>query len=463
MARAAGLASVWGRCREGAGAPPFWPWTQVVRALGATVDWSPAGEEARFRLFASVVDVLLAAARPTGLLVVLDDAHRADDSSLRLLGFLADQLGAAPLAVVVTYRDAEAGPVLARLLTDLATQRQCRRRVLGGLSLGAVAEWLAATSGVEIHRAAEVHDRTGGNPFFVREVVRLLADDAASGDIPVSVREVIGSRVAQLPASVRRAVEAAAVLGREFGEAALSALLAVGPDVVAGALQPAVAAHLIEPDRGDGHQRRFVHALVPETVLADLEAGPPRRPARQGLRGAPVQRSARTEPDRPPRAGRARRDPGRGGAGRGRGGGPRRRRTVRLGRGRRLVAPGRRAGRCRGPCGDDVGAGSGVAAQRAGRAGPGGADGRGGRCATPGRHEPAGRGRAADRRRGQRHRARPVPARAARRGPGRPRPSDRHSGPLGGAPHDGHLLDARRCRRGAGRGGPRRCGRAGDR
>ncbi len=146
MARAAGLASAWGRCREGAGAPPFWPWTQVVRALGTTVDWSPAGEEARFRLFAAVVDVLLAAARPAGLLVVLDDAHRADDSSLRLLGFLADQLSAAPLAVVVTYRDAEAGPVLARLLTDLAPQRQCRRRVLGGLSLAAVAEWLAATS-----------------------------------------------------------------------------------------------------------------------------------------------------------------------------------------------------------------------------------------------------------------------------------------------------------------------------
>lgn len=152
MARAAGLALAWGRCREGAGAPPFWPWTQVVRALGATVDWSPAGEEARFRLFAAVADVLLEAARPAGLLVVVDDAHRADDSSLRLLGFLADQLSAAPIAVVVTYRDAEAGPVLGRLLTDLATQRQCRRRVLRGLSLGAVAEWLAATSGVEANR-----------------------------------------------------------------------------------------------------------------------------------------------------------------------------------------------------------------------------------------------------------------------------------------------------------------------
>ena len=401
MARTAGLASAWGRCREGAGAPPFWPWTQVVRALGATVDWSPAGEEARFRLFAAVVDVLVAAARPTGLLVVLDDAHRADDSSLRLLGFLADQLSAVPLAVVVTYRDAEAGPVLARLLTDLATQRQCRRRVLGGLSLAAVAEWLAATSGVEVHRAAEVHDRTGGNPFFVREVVRLLAEDAASDDIPVSVRDVIGSRVAQLPASARRAVEAAAVLGREFGEAALSALLAVGPDVVAGALQPAVAAHLIEPDRGDGHQRRFVHALVPETVLADLEPG--RRAALHARAFAVLPFSAALEPSRIahhalaargaipddavlPAVVEAARDADERSAW------------------DEAAVWWRRAVELAGavvPAETTLALGQ--ALLRSGQAvqARAGADGRGGRRATAGRHDTAGRGRAAGRRRGQ--------------------------------------------------------------
>ena len=241
MAREAGLASAWGRCREGAGAPPFWPWTQVVRSLGATVDWSPAGKEARFRLFAAVIDVLLETARPAGLLVVLDDAYRADDSSLRLLGFLADQLSAVPLAVVVTYRDAEAGPVLGRLLTDLAAQRRCRRRVLGGLSLAAVAEWLAATSGAEVHRRPSA--RSDGRQPVLRAGGRAAAGRGRDerrhpGERARRHRQPRGPT----PRERSAAVEAAAVLGREFGEAALSALLAAGPDVAAAALQPAVAA-----------------------------------------------------------------------------------------------------------------------------------------------------------------------------------------------------------------------------
>jgi DNA-binding CsgD family transcriptional regulator len=268
-ASSAGLRVAWGRCREGLAGPPFWPWLQVVRGLDASVDWSGEGGN-RFRLFQGVLDVLRQAARAApGLLVLLDDVHRADDSSLRLLGFVADQLHAEPLALVVTYRDAECGPGLTRLLTDLATQSHCSRNVVEGLSVHEVRDWLTDVPGVTQDRATEMHDRTGGNPFFLREVLRLLEEHPAGSDVPVSVRDVIRSRIAQLPPDCRLTLEGAAVLGREFGEATLAAVLGEGPDATAAALRPAVVAHLVEPGRDDG-RRRFVHALVAESLLEGL-------------------------------------------------------------------------------------------------------------------------------------------------------------------------------------------------
>src|SRR3712207_5934128 len=140
----------------------------------ATVD---SADSARFQLYQAIASLLerTAAARP--LLVVLEDLHWADPTSLQLLAFLATRLGGIPLMVLATYRLSEAGtnPPLAEALAALARHR-ADRIVLGGLAACEVAELMATQTGTEPDRrlARLVHGRTDGNPFFVVELLRLL-------------------------------------------------------------------------------------------------------------------------------------------------------------------------------------------------------------------------------------------------------------------------------------------------
>ena len=142
-AKARGAEAVWGTCWEGDGAPGFWPWIQVMRALAADADGSGEavlagltgvsaerggglGDESaiRFRTYDLAATYLRSRAAQRPLVVVLDDLHWADVSSLRLLVFLARQLHDAAALVIGTYRDVEvtagdhpARPLLAGNLT----------------------------------------------------------------------------------------------------------------------------------------------------------------------------------------------------------------------------------------------------------------------------------------------------------------------------------------------------------
>ena len=133
-----GVPVAWGACRETEGAPPYWPWTQVLRAILPTNtpdDTAPdpvltpllhpgmtSAQPDRFLLFDAVSRTLAERSRRSGLVVVLDDLHRADDASLALLRFLTTSLHAVPLLLVGTYRDTElpADGALHRLVIDLA-------------------------------------------------------------------------------------------------------------------------------------------------------------------------------------------------------------------------------------------------------------------------------------------------------------------------------------------------------
>src|SRR6516162_1779320 len=210
-----GAVVLWGRCWEGAGAPAFWPWVQVIRGylqaqaedlaslrqdLGAgaadiaqlvpavhdRIPDLPAPpplepEAARFRLFDSLAGFLRTAAARRPLLLVLDDLHWADIPSLALLRFISRELdgvdGSAPL-VVGSYRHTEVdqGHPLLAAVADL-TRGQHRWLRLGGLGQREVAGFMALVAGAEppAELAAEVYRQTDGNPFFVTEVVRLLA------------------------------------------------------------------------------------------------------------------------------------------------------------------------------------------------------------------------------------------------------------------------------------------------
>src|SRR5262249_50015003 len=171
-AAALGVAVRWGRCQETEGAPPYWPWVQVLRAHDRSRPQSDAdsaaddalaalladhvprpavasGAEAihaRFQLFETVAGALHGLSAEAPLLVLLDDLHWADAASLLLLRFVATDLADARVLVVGTYRDVEmrhgAG---ARMLPELA--RLGERILLGGLAEPDVGRLLAARAG----------------------------------------------------------------------------------------------------------------------------------------------------------------------------------------------------------------------------------------------------------------------------------------------------------------------------
>lgn len=269
-ATAGGARVAWGRCRESADTPPLWPWTQILRQLGRPVADLAAGPEiaARFQLFERICAALAEVARGDTLLLILDDTHRADEASLRLLAHLGDVLWPAAIGLVIGYRDVDLRPggLAGTVLADLAGSAWCRHCPLSGLSRAEVAGWLGERWRDSVD---EVYDRTDGNPLFVGEVVRSLSE-GRDGAVPASVRDLITLRLFALPEATRGVLETAAILGRDFDYPQLSAALRMSPTATIDALGPAEAARLITADATRSGSYRFVHALVREAVEAQL-------------------------------------------------------------------------------------------------------------------------------------------------------------------------------------------------
>jgi DNA-binding CsgD family transcriptional regulator len=318
QAASRGVLVLWGRCWEGEGAPAFWPWVQVVRAYvkagdpTGLVDDMGAGaadiaqlvpavrdlvpdlpasppvepEAARFRLFDSLAGFLRAAAARRPLLLILDDLHWADAPSLALLRFVSNELEGAGLLVVGIYRDVEVdrGDPLLATLADLTRGQHHRRLLLGGLDHRDVASFVALVAGVEPspELAAAVHRRTDGNPFFVIEVVRLLASQGRLGHaevggtpaagLPAGVKAVVAERLGRLSEGCQRVLEVAAVVGRDFGLRVLQPACGLDQGRLLELLEEAEAARVIAPVPGGLGRWRFAHALVREVLYEGLPA-----------------------------------------------------------------------------------------------------------------------------------------------------------------------------------------------
>src|SRR5829696_7992375 len=273
-AAGAGAVVRWTAAWEG-GDVPFAPWIEALRVpggdaceeaavrladgSGVDTDDPTATEHLRLHLFAGVVDALRAAAAAVPQVLVLDDLHWADTTSLLLLRAVAAHAPTMRLLVVGTYRDDEVragSPLLA-----LGGSAECHG--LTGLRERDVAELLTAVVGRELgpDESRSVSRQTGGNPLFVTHVGRLLAAGSPMG-VPTGVRDVLARRLARLPAASDDVLGAAAVLGHEFEPAVVAEILGAPVPDVLGALDAAAAARIAVPVDGRPDRWTFTHALV---------------------------------------------------------------------------------------------------------------------------------------------------------------------------------------------------------
>jgi class 3 adenylate cyclase/tetratricopeptide (TPR) repeat protein len=322
-----GMLALIGHCYEQEGSPPYIPFVEMLEAAARIVDPDalrtalgdsapevakllpglrklfpdiahppelPPEQERRY-LFNGMLAYLSRAAQAQPLLFVLDDLHWADDSTLLFMEQLAQHVPQQRLLIVGTYRDVEleVGRPLARTLEALLRQRLAHRISLRRLGEATVAAMLRALSGQEPPPVLVkvVYSETEGNPFFVEEVFQHLSEEGklfdAQGrwrqdlevselDVPEGVRLVVGRRLERVGDGCRRALGAAAVIGRRFRYDLVEALAEVDPDELLDAIDYAEKAQLIVSEEGGPEAWfTFAHELIRQTLLSGMSM--PRR------------------------------------------------------------------------------------------------------------------------------------------------------------------------------------------
>jgi tetratricopeptide (TPR) repeat protein len=315
----------WGRCHEAADAPAYWPWTQALGAYsdahdGATLrsqlggeapllgtmlprlrerlsDLAPPARVDRFALFESVVAFVRRAATSAPLVLVFDDLHWADEASLRLLRFATPDLADSRVLVIGTYRQIElsARPDVMALVAELASLALCVP--LAGLHRHDVARLVRDIAGrpPPPRLVSAIYRRTGGNPFFVDAVCRLLVAECPSGPlrvrrlrIPVEVGAAIRARLGRLGSALQRLLRIAAVIGREVDPVVLAHAASVSSALLQRRLRLAVALGILDEVSRPVHHYRFAHVLVRESLYEELSAA--RRERLHGIVGRAIEK-----------------------------------------------------------------------------------------------------------------------------------------------------------------------------
>jgi len=294
----------WGRCWEGDGAPAYWPWMQILRALnrgsGEDAPRHPAemsllisdtllqekqqqtGDplEARFQLFDGVASKLRDFSGQRPIVLVLDDLHDADQSSLELLKFVARTLPDAQTLMIATYRNAEAQRSTGLAATIAELGREAPQLLLVGLHASEVSEFLHDRAGVTAEEkvVVTITQATAGNPLFLEGVVQMLGAEGKlellqalqPGDLklPDSQRVAITARLGRLSRSAQAMLPFAAALGNEFELAPLHTVAAVPDRRLLELLDEVVGAGLmlsVAPNR-----YRFAHALIRGAIYDEI-------------------------------------------------------------------------------------------------------------------------------------------------------------------------------------------------
>ena len=246
-----------------------------------------APEQQQRYLFNALLNFTRQLSQAVPCVILLDDLHWADDSSMALLEHIAPHVSALPLLYVVTYRDvaADMGAPFRRALANLNRQAFVTRLPVRQLTVTAVGDMLATLGGpnpppglVEI-----IHEESGGNALFVQSVYQSLAEEGRLFDeagqwrsdltrddlvVPDDIRLIIERRVERLDEHTRKLLVMAAVLGLRFEPDVLEKALGTDGDLVLDGIEEAEAANLLFPVPGRQEIRyEFSHALVRQSLL----------------------------------------------------------------------------------------------------------------------------------------------------------------------------------------------------
>jgi tetratricopeptide (TPR) repeat protein len=322
-----GALALTGHCYEMEGSPPYVPFIETLeycarnlareglrRALGddaaevsrlmpelrqvfpdipKAIELPP--EQQRRFLFNAYRSFLERATRGGPIVVLFEDLHWADEPTLALLQHITQGLSGMRALWIGTYRDVDldTGRPFAKTLEMLLRQKLATRISLRRLPVAGVEEMLAALSAQKPppSLARVVFEETEGNPFFVEEVFRHLAEEGKLFDeqgafrpglkvdqlqVPEGVRLVLGRRLDRLSDDARRILTTGAIIGRIFPLELLEDLEKARPDAALEAVEEAERAHLVEPVHSGRQARyRFVHELVRQTLTGTLSL--PRR------------------------------------------------------------------------------------------------------------------------------------------------------------------------------------------
>jgi AAA ATPase domain len=313
-ALAQGAQVAWGSAWEDSGAPPYWPWVQVLRSFERNAGTAALAEAAgsgagllapfvpslgllpglgadapgaRLALFDAVTTTLDRASRAAPLVVVLDDLHAAGRASALLLRF-AFEAKLARVLLIALYRDVEA-----RLDGELsevvgALEATATLITLGGLSRGEIGILLP---GADPGILAAVERRSEGNPLFVAQVARMLASGSgtvADAGVPAGIRQAIRGQITQLTrsAAVSRTgdqgtelptgptagevLTTAAVLAADLDPGLVARVIGTTAESVSGVFDRAARAGVLRASSAPPHRYVFAHALIREALYSEL-------------------------------------------------------------------------------------------------------------------------------------------------------------------------------------------------
>jgi ATP/maltotriose-dependent transcriptional regulator MalT len=261
-----------GRQRDLAGLLP-----ELGRSDGMSGGRGSIPDEAPGRVFEVLLDVTERLAAEQPLVVLIEDLHWADRSTLDAIGFLVRSLRAAPVLLVITYRSDELarGHPVRRFLAELERVRGVERIMLPRFEPAEVAAHLRGILGTDPDPSlvSTIFRRSEGNAFFVEELAAVAKEKGnVSCGLTETLRDLLLSRVEQLPEPTQRVLRIASAGGLRINHALLLAAADLPEDELIEALRPAVAANVLQPDP-DGESYVFRHALLRDAVHDELLPG----------------------------------------------------------------------------------------------------------------------------------------------------------------------------------------------